>query len=1189
MQRNLLDACRRLLNWSRPAHRRRLHRSLSPAVERLERICLLSHLDGTWTGTWIGSNVNADISQVIQNDTVTEVSGSGTACGFEDVYGFADLNVPIAGNHIVIPIPADPPLVLGGLIIGDIASDNKTASGSTAYVITPYCTPTGNWTVTRELPTGFVIVTPSTGLTTTEAGGTATFTVRLGNQPTANVTMPISSSDTTEGMLDKATLSFTNSNWNLPQTVTVTGVDDTVADGDVPYTIRVGLTSSADYNYNGLDPADVSVTNTDNEFGVAVRALTSLTTSEAGGKSEFEFSLKSRPTGNVTFGLSSSNPSEGTVLPIALTFTPNNWFVSQKIAVTGVSDAYDDGNIPYQILTSTTSSTDPNYNGLDVPDLSLVNDDAQTLRFFRLFNPHAFTHFFTTSRAEYEAVDAVGWNDEATRNAGFAVSSTNRDQGEIQNNWTPVFRLYNPNSGTHYYTANPDERDALQQLGWRYERDEGFLSTQPGDGLTLVYRLYNRRAGTHLFTANDEERDSVLGLSPDWELHDDLGYAFAVAPSGAIDKTSPTVVSTSPADGSTRDSGPSEILVNFSEPMRQSARNLLPGNLTLGGVGQGSASVTSANWVDADTARFTIAGTWGTGQVTVQMTSGFPEDLAGNSLASYTTGDFTISPPVTTSPTVVSTSPGDGSTLSSGPTEILVNFSEPMRQFAGDLLPSDLTLGGVGRGSTSVTSSNWVDGDTARFTIGGTWGTGQVTVQMTGLWPKNLAGNSLASYTTGDFTISDPVGPAPNFAAKQDFTVGNTPRSVVAADFNGDGKIDVATSNEFSDTISVLQNTTVAGAAIPSFVAKQDFATGRRPRTIAVGDFDGDGKPDLAVANEDANTVSVLRNITASGTAFINFASPVGLATASGPFTVAVGDFNSDNRPDLAVTNADSASVSVLLNTTMAGAASPSFAGKLDITTKGDPRGLAIGDLNGDGHPDLIVSHLFNGLSVLVNTTQTGANTSSFAARQDFSAPASSLAVMLADLNGDDRLDVVSTNPSGVPLGSTSVLFNTTPTNTAIISLAVPRTFSLGDFPVFSAVGDLNRDGKPDIVAANEFGHNVSVLTNQTPRGATTVTVASQQMFDTGTGASAVALADFNGDSRTDLAVTNDGAKTVSILLNTTTSTMVAASRSAQARRADTQTLDSFWSDQVMSQALIDLFAADTRILSRLAQSVGTA
>lgn len=110
---------------------------------------------------------------------------------------------------------------------------------------------------------GFTVST--IGDNTTEAGGTGTFTLVLKALPSADVTIAVTSSDTTEGTVLPASLTFTTTNWSTAQTVTVTGVDDNDTDGDVSYTIKLGAATSTDSNYSGIDPTDVSVVNTDNE------------------------------------------------------------------------------------------------------------------------------------------------------------------------------------------------------------------------------------------------------------------------------------------------------------------------------------------------------------------------------------------------------------------------------------------------------------------------------------------------------------------------------------------------------------------------------------------------------------------------------------------------------------------------------------------------------------------------------------------------------------------------------------------------------------------------------------------------------------------------------------------------------------------------------------------------------------
>ncbi len=110
-----------------------------------------------------------------------------------------------------------------------------------------------------------ITVSPTSGLQTTEAGGTATFTVVLNTLPSATVTIGISSSDTTEGTVSTATLTFTTGNWSTPQTVTVTGVDDGAVDGNIAYTINTAAATSADGSYSGIDASNVGVTNLDND------------------------------------------------------------------------------------------------------------------------------------------------------------------------------------------------------------------------------------------------------------------------------------------------------------------------------------------------------------------------------------------------------------------------------------------------------------------------------------------------------------------------------------------------------------------------------------------------------------------------------------------------------------------------------------------------------------------------------------------------------------------------------------------------------------------------------------------------------------------------------------------------------------------------------------------------------------
>ncbi|MEW5845404.1 MAG: Ig-like domain-containing protein [Bacteroidota bacterium] len=272
-----------------------------------------------------------------------------------------------------------------------------------------------------------ITVNPTSGLTTTEAGGTATFTIRLNSRPTANVTIGVSSSNTAEGNVSPASVTFTPSNWNTNQTITITGVNDDVDDDDVAYTIVTAAATSTDPKYNGINPSDVSVTNLDNDVaGFTITPTSGLTTTEAGGTAQFTVRLNTRPTANVTITLNSSNPAEGNVSPASLTFTPDNWSTAQTVTITGVDDDVDDDNVSYTIITNPASSTDGKYSGLNPADVSVTNADNDTAGF--TVSP---TSGLTTTEAGGTAQFTIKLNTRPTANVTIAISSSNTSEGTV--------------------------------------------------------------------------------------------------------------------------------------------------------------------------------------------------------------------------------------------------------------------------------------------------------------------------------------------------------------------------------------------------------------------------------------------------------------------------------------------------------------------------------------------------------------------------------------------------------------------------------------------------------------------------------------------------------------------------------------------------------------------------------------
>ena len=226
-------------------------------------------------------------------------------------------------------------------------------------------------------PTPGIAVNPTNSLFTTENGDTAAFGVVLDTQPTSDVTITLGSSNPTEGIASPATLTFTPADWNFAQLVTVTGQDDgTVVDPAVAYSIILSNATSLDLDYAGMNPPDVALVNADNDSGgITINPTSGLVTTEAGGTATFTVRLNTQPTGDVTFGLTSSDTTEGTLSPPALTFTSGDWNVDQTVTVTPADDFLDDGNVAYSIITATATSSDPIYNGQNPANVSVTNVD----------------------------------------------------------------------------------------------------------------------------------------------------------------------------------------------------------------------------------------------------------------------------------------------------------------------------------------------------------------------------------------------------------------------------------------------------------------------------------------------------------------------------------------------------------------------------------------------------------------------------------------------------------------------------------------------------------------------------------------------------------------------------------------------------------------------------------------------
>jgi len=342
----------------------------------------------------------------------------------------------------------------------------------------------------------------------------------------------------------------------------------------------------------------------------------------------------------------------------------------------------------------------------------------------------------------------------------------------------------------------------------------------------------------------------------------------------------------------------------------------------------------------------------------------------------------------------------------------------------------------------------------------------------------------------------------PGFAAPTNFFFGpeDGPESVAVGDFNGDSQPDLAVASSNSSFVSIL-----LGDGAGDFSGPTNFDAGTNPDSVALGDFNGDGKLDLAVANFNSNNVSILLGDGAG-----DFTGPTHFGAGTSPRSVAVGDFNGDGKPDLAVANESSDNVSILL-----GDGTGSFTGPTNLGAGASPFSVAVGDFNGDSKPDLAVANFLSAsVSLLL-----GDGAGGFSGPTHFGAGTNPRSVAVGDFNGDSKPDLAVAN---VNSSNVSILLGN-----GAGGFGGPTNFGAGAGPFSLVVGDFNGDSQPDLAVANQSSDNVSILL-----GDGAGSFSGQTNFGAGDGPTSVGVGDFNGDSQPDLAVANINSGTVSLLLN---------------------------------------------------------
>lgn len=416
----------------------------------------------------------------------------------------------------------------------------------------------------------------------------------------------------------------------------------------------------------------------------------------------------------------------------------------------------------------------------------------------------------------------------------------------------------------------------------------------------------------------------------------------------------------------------------------------------------------------------------------------------------------------------------------------------------------DLNLPSSGSNGTTITWSSTnpavlnTDGAVTRPESGSADAAVSITAYIT-------KGESTVTKTFSLIVKVMPAVPAPvSFLEAVNYEVGGQPYAITAGDFNNDGKTDLAVTNGNTNNFSVL-----LGKGDGTFQPKSDYGPIYAPLWITAGQFNNDSILDIAVTNSEG-----LNIFTGDGSGA--FTDKISYSAGTSPNTVIAADFNGDGRMDLAVSNYHSDNVSVYLQT-VEGVYGP----KTDFGVGHSPGRIASGDFNNDGKIDLaVVNGADETVSILI-----GDGSGSFSKMPtDYAAGSKPIGIATADIDGDNIIDLMITNfdTSFDSLGNVTVL-----KGNGDGSFSKMADMEVNDGPVGIACGDFNGDGKADLVVANRYGNSVSILCGNGIGG-----FAPKQNLSAGSSPMNVTSGDFNGDGKADLAVVNLDGSNVSILLN---------------------------------------------------------
>jgi hypothetical protein len=400
--------------------------------------------------------------------------------------------------------------------------------------------------------------------------------------------------------------------------------------------------------------------------------------------------------------------------------------------------------------------------------------------------------------------------------------------------------------------------------------------------------------------------------------------------------------------------------------------------------------------------------------------------------------------------------------------------------------------------------------------------------------------NGLQTTSKDEFKITFNNGEisSSSLGAKQDYNTPLTTCGVSIADLDVDGKADLIVSN-FNPPcgISVFRNIIAANnITSTSFQPKVNFSAGScYPSNVRTVDLDGDGKKEMILSDGNSK-LSIYKNISTSGAiTSTSFESRVEIAVNSGPINTSFGDIDDDGKLDIVCNNYGANEISIIQNLSTQGTiTSSSFAPRIDITTGINPSNVMLADIDGDGKKDIIainyhgntmsvIRNIYNGIGLISAT--------SFAPKVDFITLDRPHGMDIGDIDADGKQDIIITSNDG----KISVFKNnSTPGSFSASSLATRVDFSAGVGPRELKLADLNGDGKLDVVVTNFYGTGtMTIYENNSTTGVINAnTFTNRTDYVTNLNPNGIDIADLNGDGKPEIVVANWGSNNVSVFKN---------------------------------------------------------